>query len=253
MTSTVIVLLSVAAGLGLAGIVAAIVAWRSEGGLIAIRETETSSVAQLLARHGARRLGGAAEVVGTIECDSPLQAPYSQGWCVAYDYSVAEDKERLGYAGIGGAGQHSLTHQRGRHTIGHSFDQHDNRVARFYVRDSSGRIAVDTAGAQIDLLETVARYESYTGAQPNVERQIWREEHALPLGNRAYVLGYLADVGGEPVLMRHPLDRSRRFIISHRDEASLLARARLKAYGLYLFGGLAIGGALLLAGFVLRG
>lgn len=238
----------------LAALTAAAFAWYGESSIIAIRETATLSVAEVAARHRARQLGQLVEIVGTIECDAPLRAPYSESLCVAYDYTVTEDKQRLGYSG-GGFGadhQHSLVNRRGQRNIGHSFDQHDHRVPRFYVRDASGRIAVDTAGAEIDLLETVARFESYTGGVANVERQIWRQEHALPLGNRVYVLAALADDGGEPVLMRHPVERGRRFIISHRDERALLNRTRLRTYGLYLFSGLALGGALLSAALALR-
>jgi hypothetical protein len=245
-------MLIISALLALSGLIAAAVAWRGEGSVIAIRETETLSVAEVAAQHRLGRLGRAVEVVGTIECDAPLRAPYSEALCVAYDYAVSEDKERLGYgARYGVSHQHSLGDRRGQRLIAHDFDQHDSRVPRFYVRDSSGRIAVDTAGARIDLLETVARYESYTGGEANVERQIWREERALPLGNRAYILAYLATDGGEPVLMRHPVDHGRRFIISHRDEQTLLRSTRLRAYGLYLLSGLALGGALLLAAFAL--
>ena len=100
--------------------------------------------------------------------------------------------------------------------------------------------------------ETMARYESYTGAELNIERQIWREEHAMPLGYRAYILAYLANDHGEPVLMRHPVNSGRRFIISHRDEQALLAHTRWRAYGLYLFSGIAIGTALLIAAFALH-
>lgn len=241
-------LLIVAATLALCGLVAAILAWRGEGSILAMHDTATMSVAEVLAQHRAGRLGQLVEIVGTSECDAPLRAPYSEAFCLAYDYTVTEDKERLGYGGALSANrQHSLTHQRGQHIVGHSFDLQDSRVPRFYVRDASGRVAVDTAGARIDLLETVARFKSYTGGVANVERQIWRQEHALPLGNRVYVLATLADAGGEPVLTRHPVDPGRHFIISHHDERALLRRTRLRAYGLYLFSGLALGGALLLS------
>jgi hypothetical protein len=245
--------LIVAALLAIIGLAAAIVAWRGEGSVIAIRETETLSVAEVFAQYRSGRLGQAVEVVGTIECDAPLQAPYSEARCVAYSYSVSEDKECLGYGyGSGVNYQHSLVSRRGQHNTGHSLDHQGAQVPRFYVRDSSGRIAVDTAGAYIDMLETVASYESYTGGEANVERQIWREEHALPLGNRAYILAYLANDHGEPVLMCHPVDRRRRFIISHRDERALLAHTRRRAYGLYLISGLALGGAMLLTAVALR-
>jgi hypothetical protein len=246
-------MLLIATLLAIAGLIAAIVAWRGEGSMIVISETETSSVAEAIAQHRVGRLGQAVEVVGTIECDTPLQAPYSEALCVAYSYVVSEDKERLGYGARYGVNhQHSLVSRRGQHTIGHSLDHQGSHVPRFYVRDSTGRIAVDPADAFIDMPETVARYESYTGAELNVERQIWREEHALPMGNRAYVLGYLANDHGEPVLMRHPVDSGRHFIISHRDEQALLAHTRWRTYGLYLFSGVAIGAALIMAAFALH-
>jgi hypothetical protein len=234
--------------LAIVGIIAAAVAWRGEGSMIAISETATLSVAEVVAQHRSGQLGHAVEVMGTIECDAPLQAPYSEALCVAYRYTVSEDKERLGY-GYGADHQHSLVSRRGQHNVGHSLDHQGSAVPRFYVRDSSGRIAVDPDGAYLDMPETVARYESYTGTELNVERQIWREERALPLGNRAYILAYLANDHGEPVLMRHPIDSGRRFIISHRDERALLADTRWRAYGLYLFSGISIGAALIIAAF----
>ncbi|MEI7769656.1 MAG: GIDE domain-containing protein [Chloroflexales bacterium] len=248
------IFLITAAFLAIAGLIAAIVAWRGEGSMIAIRETATLSVAEVFALHRAGRLGHAVEVMGTIECAAPLQAPYSEALCVAYSYTVSEDKGRLGYSyGYSPRHQHGLASRRGQQNIGHSLDHQGAQVPRFYVRDSTGRIAVDTAGAQIDMPETVARYESYTGGiELNVERQIWREEHAMPMGNRAYILAYLANDHGEPVLMRHPVDHRRRFIISHRDERALLAHTRRRAYGLYLFSGISIGAALIIAAFALH-
>lgn len=235
--------------LALIALVSIVVAWHSETNLLAMRETPTLSVAAVLERYraalsGAVRFGEPVEVVGTIECDTPLQAPYSETRCIAYDYSVSEEHEQpLGVRG-----------RRGSYEIEtNNFDQHDRRVPHFYVRDASGRIAVDPADAQIDMLETVARYEAYTGLRGS-ERQIWREERALPLGNRVYVLGYLGNSHGEPTLMRHPLQPGRRFLISHRDERSLASRTRWRSYGLYLAGGLSGGGAaaLLVAAYLLR-
>ena len=241
----------IAALLASVGIIAAIIAWRSESSMLAIRETETLSVAEVVALHRAGRFGHAVEVMGTIECDTtPLQAPYSEILCVAYRYTVSEDKERIG--GYGAHHQPGFVNQRGEQNISHNLDYQGSHVPRFYVRDSTGRIAVDPAGASLDMPETMARYESYTGAELNVERQIWREEHALPMGYRAYILAYVANDHGEPVLMRHPIDNSRRFIISHRDERALIAHTRWRAYGLYLLSGMCIATALLLAAFALR-
>ncbi|NTW97653.1 MAG: hypothetical protein HGB28_03800 [Oscillochloris sp.] len=251
-------LLLVALVLILCGLVAALFAWRGESSLIAMRETETVSIAEVIARHRVGRLGQLVEVVGTSECDAPLRAPYSETTCLAYDYVVSNEKEQNNYRpprrphdylSWGSNNHGSYLSDRERYSVSRDIDMHDQRVPRFYVRDASGRIAVDTAGAEMDLLETAARFESYTSGDMNVERHIWREEHALPLGNRVYILATLADEAGEPVLMRHPVDRSRRFIISHRDERTFLNRTRLRTYGLYLFSGVAIGAGLIVAAF----
>jgi E3 Ubiquitin ligase len=155
---------------------------------------------------------------------------------------ISEESERR----VGGYGR-----RRGREVEHESVDLQDRRVPRFFVHDATGKIAVDTAGASLDLLETVARYEAYTGLRGS-EREIWREERALPLGNRVYVLGYLGTDGDTPVIGRHPDDPGRRFLISYRDERALAGSLRLRAYGLYLAGGLSLGGAaaLLAAAFV---
>jgi hypothetical protein len=206
----------------------AMIAWRRESGLLAMRDTPTISIAELNARHrhaihGLKRLGEPIEVVGTIECDEPLVAPYSETVCVAYNYSVNESSERYS---IRPGKPSSRDYAFGGR------DEQRRHVARFYVRDASGRVAIDPVGAQIDMLETVARYEAYSGLAGS-ERRIWREERALPLGNRVYVLGYLLSDQDEPLLGSHPLEPGRRFLISYRDEASLSSQVRLQAYALY--------------------
>jgi hypothetical protein len=242
------------------GVVAAFFAWRGEGSLIAMRETETLSVAEVIARHRTGRLGQLVEVVGTSECDAPLCAPFSETTCLAYDCVVSNEEEQnnyrpprrpVDYLSWGSNSRGSYLSDRERYSVSRDIDIHDQRVPRFYVRDASGRIAVDTTGAEMDLLETAARFESYTSGDMNVERHTWREEHALPLGNRVYILATLADEGGEPVLRSHPVDRSRRFIISHRDEHTFIKSTRLRTYGLYLFSGIAIGAGLICAAFEL--
>lgn len=227
-------------GGGLALIVIAVLAtafaWRGESSLLAMRDAPTLSVAEVAEQHRRAQHGAAVEVVGTVECDSPLQAPYSEQLCVAYDYVVTEESERH-IARRGLRPPREIEH--------HSTDLQDRRVPRFYVHDASGRIAVDTAGAQFDLLETVMRYEEFVGLRGS-EREIWREERALLLGHRVYVLGYIADDGGRPVLRCHPSNPARRLLVSHRDEQTFTAAVRRRAYGLYLAGGLSLGGAVAL-------
>lgn len=236
LSALTLTLIAAGAALLIVALAAAIVAWRGETRLLAMRDAPTLSVAEVTARHGRAALGVAAfgqpvELVGTLECDAPLRAPYSETLCVAYEYDVAEENERL----IGRPG-------RGRRFEFGGLDAQERRAQRFYLRDATGRIAVDPAGAQIELVETVARYEQYSGLGGN-ERAIWRTERALPLGNRVYVLGYLGDDGGAPLIGHHPSEAGRRFIISHRHEGALMARASLRAYGLYIGSVLGIAGA----------
>lgn len=233
-----IILITGGSVLALAALVAGAIAWSSESDVVAIATTPTLSVAEVAERHrwavyGAAPFGAPVEVVGTIECDAPLQAPYSETLCVAFDYSVNEETER--HVRRPGSYRTREIEFGGR-------DAYGNRAPRFFVRDATGLVAIDPAGARIEMVETVARYEQYSGLGGN-EREIWRQEHALPLGNRVYVLGYLSNDQGAPIIARHPTERARPFIISHRGEADLKARARGTSYSLYLGAVLCLAGA----------
>ncbi|EFO80189.1 hypothetical protein OSCT_1949 [Oscillochloris trichoides DG-6] len=232
--------------LALAGIITAIIAWRGESHIIAMRETETLYIAQVIEQHRQGRLGQTVEVVGTSECDVPLRAPYSSELCLAFEYTVNEEHERTERVrSLAPTHRFDLGHAAGREISSHHLNIHAERVPRFYVHDASGRIAVETQGAKIDLIEGMARFESYTGTLNDVEREIWREEYNLPVGNRVYVLATLGDVNGEPVLMRHPVDPKRSFLISHRDEQSYIKHTSIRTYGLYILSGVLISAAVI--------
>lgn len=237
--STFQIILSIAGSLlALSALLAAAFAWHIESSLLAMHDAATFSVAALNEQHrraisGVMAFGQPVEVVGTIECDTPIQAPYSEARCVAYEYAVTETSEQI--SGRPGRRQAREFEFRGR-------DDQQRHVPRFYVHDATGRIAIDPVGAAFDLVESVARFESYTGLLGNT-REVWREERVLPLGNRVFVLGYLGNDGGAPIIGRHPTDPGRRFIISHRDERALGAGVRLRAYALYLGAVLGIAGA----------
>lgn len=224
--------------LALTALLIAAIAWRGETNVIAMSAAPTLSIAEVAERHrrasyGAAPFGVPIEVVGTIECDQPLQAPYSETLCVAFDYSVNEENERR----VRRPGS-----QRTHEVEFGGRDAYDRRAPRFFVRDATGLVKVDPAGAQIEMVETVARYEKYSGLGGS-EREVWREERALPLGNRVYVLGYLTTDQGAPVISRHPTEKGRPFIISHRGEADLMTRTAGASYGLYIGALLSIAGA----------
>lgn len=214
----------------------AFAAWRREGTANVIHATPTSKAAEVADQHrlatiGAVGFGEPIELYGTLESDEELFAPYSQTACVAYDFTINEERERR----VG-----SVRYGRMQETNG--FDTHGRRVQRCYIADSTGRTAVDLTDAQIELIETVARYERFTGLKGE-EREIWREEWALPLGRPVYVLGYLTTADDAPLVARHPLDPDRPFLVSYRDERAVLGRTRTRAYLLYLAGGLSGGAA----------
>lgn len=221
----------------------ALAAWQRESAANVIRATPTLSAADVAERYRFASIGAAAfgepiELSGTLASDEPLIAPYSHTPCVAYDFSVSEEQERR----VGSV-------RSGRIQETNGFDTHAQRVQRCYVVDDTGRVAVDLAGAQLELIETVARYERYTGLKGE-EREIWREEWALPLGRPVYVLGYLATSEHMPLVARHPLDSERPFLVSHRAEEAVQRRTRGRAYLFYLLAGLSGGaaGVCLLAG-----
>lgn len=244
------VMLASGAGLLLVAAVCAILGWRGESRLIAITETGTSSAAEVAEQHrratvGQARFGEPVELCGMIECDSPLRAPLSRTPCVAYSYSVSQEVEKEQHYGYGPL-RHEVEHEA------HFHDGATQRAAGFWVCDPSGRVYVELAGAELDLKETDRRFESYTNHNGTSEREVWSEERSLPVGHQVYVLGYLGTKDGQPVVMRHPLDKAKRFLVSYRDEQELLGHTRWRSYGLYLAAGLSGGTSLVLALLALR-
>ena len=241
MTGIAIVCIVGGATLLLGALICAALAWRREGGAEAISATRSSSAAEIAVQHrqalggGGARFGQAVEISGVIECDTPLFAPRTSTACAAYSYTTEQEYEReYRTRGLGGYGRHS-------HAIEYEGLDHDGqRVARFWVRDSSGRVLVDPSGAALDLQESESRLEIFTDGLGG-EREAWHHERCLPLGHPVYVLGYLANQSGEPLIARHTLAKGRPFLISYRNERSLLGLARAGAYGLYLVAGVGSG------------
>jgi hypothetical protein len=231
---------------GLLLIVAAIcvaAALRGEDRLLAILDTPTSSALDIQAIHrnnGA--YGQACEVSGVIECDASLSGPLSEQACVAYSHSLSW--EEWGKPGMFDrrSGTSELVYRAG----GTEFD--DRRVPTFWVRDASGRVLVDPINAELDLQEIDSRYEVVTSGNGDSERRTRREEKGLPLGQPVYVLGYLGERQGQPVIQRHAADRSKKFVISYRSEQELTRANRLRSALFYFVAGISgSAGVLLIA------
>ncbi len=221
---------------GLLLIVAAIcvaAALRGEDRLLAIMDTPTSSAGDILAIHrnnGA--YGQACEVAGVIECDSALSGPLSEQACVAYSNTLTW--EEWGRPGM--FDKRAATSDLVYRTGGAEFD--DQRAPMFWVRDASGRVLVDPINAELDLQPIDSRYEVVTSSFGDSERRTRREEKALPLGRQVYVLGYLGERQGQPIIQRHPSAPAKKFLISYRDEQALTRSNRVRAALFYFLGGI---------------
>jgi hypothetical protein len=231
---------------GLLLIVAAfcvIAALRGEDRLVAILDTPTSSALDIHAIHrndGA--YGQACEVTGVIECDASLSGPLSGQACVAYSHTLTW--EEWGKPGL--LDKRSGTSDLVYRTGGTEFN--DRRAATFWVRDASGRVLVDPINAELDLQEIDSNYEVVTSGYGDSERRTRREEKGLPLGQPVYVLGYLGERQGQPIIQRHLNSPSKKFLISYRSEQALTRANRLRAAAFYFVAGISgSAGVLLIA------
>jgi hypothetical protein len=249
MTTLNIIILCAGALLLLVAAFCVTAALRGEDRLLAILDTPTSSALDIQAIHrnnGA--YGQACEVAGVVECDASLSGPLSEQACVAYSHMLTW--EEWGKPGLFDkrSGTSDLVYRSG----GTEFD--DRRAPTFWVRDASGRVLVDPINAELDLQEIDARYEVVTSGYGDSERRTRREEKGLPLGQPVYVLGYLGERQGQPVIQRHVGDPSKKFLISYRSEQALTRANRLRAAVFYFVAGISgSAGVLLIAWLMLRG
>ena len=243
MTTLNIIMICAGGLLLLAAVLCVLAALRGEDRLVAILDTPTSSALDIHAIHrnnGA--YGQSCEVTGVIECDASLSGPLSGQACVAYSHMLTW--EEWGKPGLFDkrSGTSDLVYRTG----GTEFD--DRRAPTFWVRDASGRVLVDPINAELDLQEIDSNYEVVTSGYGNSERRTRREEKGLPLGQPVYVLGYLGERQGQPIIQRHLADSSKKFLISYRSEQALTRANRLRAALFYFVAGISgSAGVLLIA------
>jgi len=170
--------------------------------------------------------GEMIEVKGVIRCDRPLTAELAQRDCVYYSSRVVREYEHRRQNAKG-----DLVTSRRSETVA----QNEQSTA-FYVEDSSGRVLVHPAGAEVDARKLVDRFErnsgtlgptiSFGGITLNLGGSDGTigyryEEYVLPVDIPVYVLGVVQEGGtiGRPP----PELKGRRFIISYRSEEALRA------------------------------
>ncbi len=181
-------------------------------------ETRTYTVQQLRSLHdrSGSSLLQACEVQGTVECDEPLEAPLSKLPCVIYVHKIVREGEEM----------YEVTDRLGRREkrtreVQYTMPSEEKRLP-FWVRDATGRILVDPQGAELDLKQTLERFERSQSQAIAGSRTLGfrRTEYVLQPGSPCYVLGCAVDRRGQPVLTS-PLREHGRFLISYRTEAQI--------------------------------
>jgi hypothetical protein len=228
----------------LVAIVCAIVGWNSEGRLVAIRGASSTTAQDVLLRyrHDGGGFGQLCEVSGVVECDASLDAPISGQPCAIYSHTVTW--EEWGQPMTLGRN----TYDADMVLRGSSTEVNDRHVPTFWVRDATGRVLVDPLTAEFDLQPLDERYDVMTASSGGSERRAWHTEKGLLVGHQVYVLGYMGEQGGQPVLRRHPRDRDKKFIISYRSEQELTRATNRSANLFYTLAALAGVGGILLVG-----
>lgn len=191
--------------------------------IIDILNTPTSKISSLLG--ATKGSGKMVEIKGKIIAnDEILRSPHTNRECVYY-HSTEKDKIRKIYQ------------ESGRHTkktriyFNTTADLKSDRV--FYIDDTTGRIAIDPEGAEVDgqvvlkKLEPVGMGESSSWLgnmfEPCGEKIIGtlKEEQILPPNRYAYVIGELFVGKKGPFLASTPT-KDKTFLISLKSEESLV-------------------------------
>jgi E3 Ubiquitin ligase len=197
---------------------------------------------------GGEALAQPCEVAGIIEADTPLTAPLSNSACVAYSYQVTREYEE----------DVTTTDEHGKSTTNtqqrSETASNDERRVRFFVRDATGRVLIDPADAELDLIDSGTRFDPAQRTTLTRTRTLGHRhrEQSLAVGTPVYILGCVVDGQGQPMIAHSPKDGKQKFIISRRSERELAASAASAArYWYYGAGGAgALGLGLVVIGIV---
>lgn len=215
----------------------------------AMKSTETSTAADLrvLADSVAKEIGAGSfnqvtEVKGTSECDVPLTGELSGTACVHYAMSVVREWEETAWK-TDANGNRTQETRRGSDTVASNA-----RGVRFRVRDATGAVDVDPAGAKVVGEKVVSSFQPGEPAGGSISFGGFRlglpgfgggrrtvgyryEETIVPVGAMVYVLGEAVDAGGT-LCVRRPAKKDAKFLVSTASEEELVGRAGAAARGL---------------------
>ncbi len=217
----------------------------------AMKTTDTSTAADLhdLADSVAKEIGAGSfnqvtEVKGAVECDAPLKGELSGVACVHYAMSVVREWEETVWK-TDSQGRRTQETHKGSDPVASN-----TRSVRFRVKDATGSLDVDPAGAKIDGEKAVSQFQPGEPTGGSLELGGFRinlpgmlggggrrtlgyryQETILPVGAQVYVLGEAVDAGGT-LTVKKPAKKDVRFVISTRSEEELVRKAGSAVKGL---------------------
>lgn len=166
--------------------------------------------------------GTLVEVKGTLRCEEPLSSEMAGEKCAYYSSKVIREYMERDYD------DDDVGSDRRSEVVAHN-----EQLAPFVVEDSTGTVAVNAEGAEIDAKQVVNRFERNTGSEgPSIslggttihlgggERTLGYRytETILPVDAPVYVLGTVQQGGG---IGTPSGDEEHRFVVSHRSEEAL--------------------------------
>jgi E3 Ubiquitin ligase len=223
----------------------------NSGQLDALNATDTYTAQLLGELHkkittalGKEAFAQPCEIEGVIESDAPLIAPSSMTPCVAFTRTVTREYEER-VTSTDSNGKRETRTERRSDTV-----ESQDRRAKFFVRDATGRTMVLPEEAEIDMVEISNSFEDepssrWSGSTRTLGKRT--VETALQVGVQVFVLGCAVDHGGAPAVGKGPKEKKLRFMISRQSERELAGSAQAWARNmLYATWGSGALGALLL-------
>jgi hypothetical protein len=166
--------------------------------------------------------GTLVEVKGTLRCKEPLTSEMAGERCAYYSSKVIREYMERDYD------DDDVGSDRRSEVVAHN-----EQFAPFTVEDSTGSVAVNAEGAELDAKQVVNRFDRNTGSEgPSIslggatinlgggERTLGYRytETILPVDAPVYVLGSVQQGGG---IGTPSGDEGHRFVVSHRSEEAL--------------------------------
>jgi hypothetical protein len=181
-------------------------------------QTQTSSASDV----SGLAPGTLVEVKGTLRCEEPLSSEMAGEKCAYYSSKVIREYMERDYD------DDDVGSDRRSEVVAHN-----EQFAPFVVEDSTGTVALNAEGAEMDAKQVVNRFERNTGSEgPSIslggttihlgggERTLGYRytETILPVDAPVYVLGTVQQGGG---IGTPSGDEEHRFVVSHRSEEAL--------------------------------